>query len=86
MVPEGGQGGGAWGRGDYWHVGNAERKREEGFTSLFLRQKEGWGFFFNQRFQKSLKFCFKGINIKNLKSRRKGIGFLNQQNDSVGLK
>jgi len=36
--------------------------------------------------QKPLKFWFKGISAKNLKSRKKGVGFLSQQNVSVGLK
>lgn len=66
--------------------GRDAEKREWSFTSLFLRQKGGWVFWINILLQKVTKVLSQGHkNNENLKSRRKGVGFLGHQNVSVGL-
>lgn len=65
--------------------GCREEEREI-FHFPFLRREVGGWFGISALLQKSPRFCFKGIKVKNLKSRKKRFGFLIQQNVSAGLK
>lgn len=67
-------------------LGRDAERREWSFSSLFLRQEGGWVFWINILLQKVTKVLSQGHKkIENLKSRRKGVGFLGHQNVSVGL-